>query len=509
MRLTTSTHRVVAVLAYFSATALLASCGGSNGSSPTGPSPPPVTQIASLSPPSVQAGSPAFELTINGTNFDPSCAITWLWNGGASLATYSNVFVSSTELQVQIPASQVAEIGFIEVILSCQDGGPNTQFPVTGFPRIQINEAANDLVWDPIHQVIYLSVPPTVPDGSGIAVLDPVTATITSFVPLGNNPDVLAISDDGQYLYVGLDDTSSIQRFTLPELTADIEFPIGQTGNFPFDIQVLPGAPHTTAVSIGIPDTTTPASGGVTIFDDGTPRPTSVPGAFAGGTGNCFCGSLQWGPAPSELYSNNSMDTGFDFYNLSVDSSGVTISKDTPNVFSSFNGYFWNNIHYLPSTGLIYSDDRHVVNPSTATVVGIFSSIPFGASNLNRMVPDSELNVAAFLSPIDCIYNGIGSCYVVATYRLSDFSTLNSFTMSNIEAEAGVVNMVRWGPSGLAFNTDTGQIYLVDISTLLQPGSTSGASRRPSQRLPALHNSGKVLTTTMRRFPATISNKVR
>jgi len=252
-------------------------------------------------------------MTINGSNFDSSCIVQLSWNGNASLNTDSKVFVSSTELKAQVTASEIAEIGPIGVVPICQSGSGYMQFLVTGFPRIQINQAANDLVWDPVHQFIYLSVPPTVPGGSGIAVLDPATGKIVSFTPLGNNPDVLAISDDGQYLYVGLDDSSSVQRFILPQLTADIEFPIGQPGDFPFDIQVEPGAPHTTAVSIGVPDITTPSDAGVTIFDDGEPRPTSTPGTIDGGTGTCYCGSLQWGSTGTALYSSNSETTNFDF----------------------------------------------------------------------------------------------------------------------------------------------------------------------------------------------------
>jgi DNA-binding beta-propeller fold protein YncE len=507
VRLNNSVYRAAALLACFSAITLLACCGGSGGSSSNGgnPPPPPVTQLTSLNPPSIQVGSPAFQLTINGANFDPSCAVQLVWDGGQQLANYTNVYVSTTELQLQIPAAQVAVIGSIEVILDCQDGAPDTPFLVTGFPRIQINQAANDLVWDPVHQVIYLSVPPTVPGGSGIAVLNPATAQIVSFTPLGNNPDVLAISDDAQYLYVALDDSSSIQRFILPELTPDIEFPINEPGDYPLDIQVAPGTPHTTAVSIGNPLITTPASG-VMIFDDGQPRPTSTAAPGQVGTGGeCNCDFLQWGSTISSLYSVNTETSGFDFYSLSVNSSGVSLYQDYPDVFRGFNGDFGNHIHYLASNGLVYGDDGTVVNPSTGTVVGIFTA-PFYIG-VNQMVPDSTLGVAAFLSAVNCIYDGPGGCFVVVTFRLSDLSYLNYFTMSGIQDVNGPINMVRWGPSGLAFNTDTGQVYLVDISSLLQSASTPGAFPPSSHRSLSLQNHDKILTTTKRRFSTASSNR--
>lgn len=487
---------------------LLSCCGGSNGSSSNAGNPPPNIQLTSLNPSSIQAGSPAFELTINGANFDSSCQVQWAWDGEV-MGIFSNVFVSGTELQVPINASDAATIGPVAVIVGCRDGGGYLDFQVTGFPRTEIDQAANDLVWDPIRQVIYLSVPPTVPGGSGIAVLDPVSGKILSFVSLGNNPDVLAISDDSQYLYVGLDDSSSVERFDLPQLTEDIEYSINQPGDFPYDIQVAPGTPHTTAVSIGIPNITTPSDGGVTIFDDGQPRPTSTPGLIDGGTGTCYCGSLQWGSTVSALYSSNSVTTGFDFYSLSVDSSGVVLAHDYPNVFNSFSGIYFGNIHYLPSTGLIYSDDRTIVNPLTGTVVGNFP-LPEGAIDINRLVPDSTLNLGALLSQIDCVADGSsGTCFLLSTFHITDFSFVNSLVISNVKNVYGAINMIRWGPTGLAFNTDTGQVYLVDISTLLQPASMQGAARETSRRHDLVRNPGRILTTTKRHYQATRSNQTR
>jgi DNA-binding beta-propeller fold protein YncE len=500
-------RRILTLLACLSAVVLLACCGGSNGSSANPGNPPPNIQLTSLNPSSIQAGSPAFALRISGANFDSSCQVQWAWDGEV-LGTFSNVFVSSTQLQVQLNASDAATIGPVAVIVGCRNGSGFLDFQVTGFPRTEIDQAANYLVWDPIRQVIYLSVPPTVPGGSGIAVLDPVGQKIISFTPVANNPDVLAISDDSQYLYVGLDDSSSVERFILPQLTEDIEYSINQPGDFPYDIQVARGASHTTAVSIGIPDITTPSAGGVTIFDDGQPRPASIPGIFDGGTGNCFCGGLQWSSTNSALYSSNDITTGFDFYSLAVDSAGVVLTQDYPNVFNSFDGNYFGNIHYLPSTGLIYSDDLTIVNPLTGSVVGNFP-LPEGAIDINRLVPDSTLNLGALLSQIDCVADGSsGTCFLLSTFHLADFSFLNSLEISNVKNVYGAINMIRWGPTGLAFNTDTGQVYLVDISTLLQPASTrAAASLKTSQSHDLVRNHGRIVTTTKRHWHPTGSNK--
>jgi hypothetical protein len=503
MRFTHPLHCAVNLLACLSATALLACCG-SNNSSPVG-NPLGVPQITSLVPSSIEAGSPAFNLTIYGSNFDSSCKVGW-FQGGGPLGTITPTLNSTTQMTVPISARDVAHIGPVGVLMSCIEGGANAQFLITGFPRVEIDEPANDLVWDPVRQVIYLSVPPTVPGGSGIAVLDPVGQKIVSFTPVANNPDVLAISDDSQFLYVGLDDSSSVQRFVLPQMTPDIQYLLTTPGDFPLDIQVAPGAPHTTAVANGIPNSLVAAYGGVTVFDDAVARPTSVPGPLGSFLGSCYCASMQWGSSLTALYSSNSETSNFDFYSLAVNANGVVLSEDYPDVFHDFNGDYYFNIHYVPSTGLIYSDDRTIVNPLNGTVVGSFS-IPVGIIDINRMVPDSTLNIAAFLSQINCEYpDGIGGCFGVATYNLNDLSFINSFEMSDIKNVLGAINMIRWGQSGLAFNTDSGQVYLVDISSLLQAGSTHAGLRHTAGQHQAPHNDVKVLTTTMRRRPSTDSS---
>ncbi len=123
------------------------------------------------------------------------------------------------------------------------------------------------------------------------------------------------------------------------------------------------------------------------------------------------------------------------------------------------------------------------------------------------MVPDSTLNIAAFLSLINCEFpDDIGGCFGVATYNLNDLSFINSFEISDIKNVYGVINMIRWGQSGLAFNTDSGQVYLVDISSLLQPASAPATFRRAAGPYNTPHNNRKVLTTTKRRLPLAHSN---
>lgn len=88
----------------------------------------PTPHITSISPTSATAGGPGFTLVVNGTNFTPDCAIVWYWSGEGSSQFPpggSTVFVSSTELTLQIPATAIEYPGLAGVFVVTYDVGDN------------------------------------------------------------------------------------------------------------------------------------------------------------------------------------------------------------------------------------------------------------------------------------------------------------------------------------------------------------------------------------------------
>jgi outer membrane protein assembly factor BamB len=74
--------------------------------------PPGSPVLASLSPPSALAGSPSFQLTVNGTGFVPQSIV--LWNGVARPTHYD----SPTQLTADIAAGDIAVAGAVPVAVS-------------------------------------------------------------------------------------------------------------------------------------------------------------------------------------------------------------------------------------------------------------------------------------------------------------------------------------------------------------------------------------------------------
>jgi trimeric autotransporter adhesin len=434
--------------------------------------PPPF--IVSLYPNSVPAGSPGFTLQVH-TNWATDSSIVY-WNGVSRPTTHIG------DLEIQVSAADVASVGYAQITVFTPGPGGGisnaAEFQILYQPTI-VNEVTNDLVWDPLNQVIYISVPSSASSHANqVCILNPATATITNCEAAGSEPDRLAISDDSQFLYVGEDGTGSVQRFILPSLTPDISYSLGSDPNegpyFALDLQVAPGAPQTTAVTKGIFNLIPDEIGGVTIYDDSTPRPVSVPGW--GPTQNLY-DSLQWGADATELYAEG----GGAFYFLTVSPSGVVLTQKHPAVF-------WNpgRIHYDITNELIYSDDGfHVINPSTGLPVGIFE-----VGGGWPMASDSTLNTVFILAKYIWQEN---ANYTIALFDMTHFTPVTQIPFSTSEVGFNpLLRFIRWGGNGLAANFKGGNLYLLSGSFV----NGKSTRRSKSQLKPVRRNraNGKTLT---------------
>jgi subtilisin family serine protease len=85
----------------------------------------PAPVLSSVSPANAAAGGPAFTLTLNGSGFVPSSVVRW--NGSSRPTT----FVSATQLQASIAASDIATVGSNTVTVATPAPGGGTSGAVT------------------------------------------------------------------------------------------------------------------------------------------------------------------------------------------------------------------------------------------------------------------------------------------------------------------------------------------------------------------------------------------
>ncbi len=156
---------------------------------------------------------------------------------------------------------------------------PPAQASVASFVRV-LNLPVNDIAYDRQSMKLFASLPSRAgAGGNSVTEIDPATGTLGASVFVGSEPNKIAVSDDGQTLYVGLDGAGSVRRVDVDTHTAGALFRLGSepfagTHYLAGDLAVVPGAPNAVAVARTRPSTS-PPGGGVVVFDDGGSDRTS------------------------------------------------------------------------------------------------------------------------------------------------------------------------------------------------------------------------------------------
>jgi hypothetical protein len=373
------------------------------------------------------AGRPGFPLTVHGTGFLASSEVRW--NGSPRTTR----FISSTRLEADVTTADLAAPGTASITVHTPGGGTSAARQMTvravgsmSFTSsITVPVEARDLAYHPGSNRIYASVSSFASAHANMVLaIDPATGAVVDSVLLGNNPGVMAISDDGTALWVALDATGQVRRLNLPALTLSTGFSLGtervQT------MRVMPGQPGTVAISRRN-TCCSPAHEGVAIYDNGVKRTRETPGH----TGADF---IVFGESASVMYGQGQYGG---FYTLQVASDGVQIVGSGS---LSRAGY---QIEY--ASGRVYTSGGGVVDAGRREEVGAL------AGGGSAVVPDATL----------------GRIFIVEDYtgKLRAFD-MNTFQLLD-EADLGLTysfRMVRWGTDGLALADGNGiHIYRAPI----------------------------------------------
>ena len=286
----------------------------------------------------------------------------------------------------------------------------------------RLNLPANNLVISSATQALYASVPASAgANGNSITKINPQTGVVGPSVFIGSEPNKMAISNDGQTLWVHLNGANSARRFDVLSETPGLQFTTSPVP--PTDIEIVPGSPGSVVLAMG------QSGGGVAIYDDGVKRPNignTTPGV----------GPIEFGANASVLYGYNNFTTNFDLVKFLVDSSGVTNSDVTQNLFpqSGFPLKFLN--------GLLYTGSGQVVDPENKTWLGKFA---VGGNQV--MAVDAANHRVFYASSIGTFPGGVN----IRAFDSNTFLPLGLITIPGIQNPP--VSLVRWGVNGLAFNT--------------------------------------------------------
>ncbi len=234
--------------------------------------------ITALLPDSAVAGGTALRFQVVGRDFNTFANVTV--NGTA----YSTAFISTTLLEVNLPAAAIASPMTVPVVVKNAGGlesAPTTLRIVPPLARIasvrRFDIVASDMEWVPSLGRLYAAVR-TGADAGRVVGITPVTGAITDRINIGAALGDIALSADERFLFAARTAEPSIARIALGSGAGVRDLDIAIRADsvlgtvFAEDLATLPGLPRTVVASLQRNPILSERHAGIAVFDDGVER---------------------------------------------------------------------------------------------------------------------------------------------------------------------------------------------------------------------------------------------
>jgi hypothetical protein len=417
---------------------------------------PGATPSVSNSFPVTVVNTTAPTLTSISQNYGPidtNVAVTLFGSGFAANSTvsFNGIVISSTysdsgTMTAMLPASSIAVPGNGSFTVTTPGAGGGTTAPLLFSAYIGIPN--NSMVYNPSNHLFYVSVPSLAgaPYGNSVVSVDPVTGALGAPISVGSEPNKLAITSDGRYLWVGLDGASAVRQVDLATNTAGMQFTLGNnTGVYAspetaLALAALPGAPNSVIVSTS----NLYEQSSLAIFDSGVMRANTNPDNNYGAPS-----ALQVDGSRSEVYAGS-----YSSYNVyTYDANGLTLE-------TSANAGSYATDEMQVADGRLYTDFGVVYDAEAGYLLGTFYD--YGTTvAIGPTFADTALGRVFILDTPNSNYGN----------PLSQIQVFDPVTFLAATAETLTVNvppsgyyvpgvnasqLTRWGRDGLAFQTSVG-----------------------------------------------------
>jgi hypothetical protein len=292
---------------------------------------------------------------------------------------------------------------------------------------------ARDVVYDTKRDVLYASISSSAgfPNGNSIAVISPDDLEVIEYIPIGSEPNRLALLPDDDLLWVGVDGAAGIRWLRLSDYSVGPIFPtsgyLGAAG-VAQSIAIDPANSNRVVVSCNAIGSS--ATGNLRVFD------------LAGEISSNF---YVYGPtsiafvSPMMMSGSHDYSSGIEFYRFSFDGNRLVEEDQRRNVF------FAQSIKV--SGDRVYSSWGQVADPNTLSLLGNFQLGPHtrGAFEVSRLS-----GLAYFL------INQQIRVYDTETFLLRDSLTLDEPFVTD-----GRSGMVAAGSDRLAFVDKRGHVGVI------------------------------------------------
>ncbi|MCU1249045.1 MAG: hypothetical protein JWQ49_2074, partial [Edaphobacter sp.] len=309
-------------------------------------------------------------------------------------------------------------------------------------------------------------------------------------VYIGSQPTKMAISDDGNIMYVLLGGANSFVRFNL--MTQQSEFSVtptftnyGTPTNGFRDVAVQTGSENTVAVDFGY-------TSGMGLFDI---DPVAKTGTQRGTGTGLYTGTSLHFYNPQSLYLFNSDTWGtLDLYPIT--STGFSFnSSHTSSTLLHFGPFkLVGKIGYADAGGV--AD----ITTSPATQLGYYAPLKQYGANA-KVEPDTSLQRTFFLGNSVPTSNYYGPPDGIIAYDQNTFLPTATLPLNMLSIEGNTsftgVDLVRWGQDGLAALTSSGHLYLLRGAAVVPQlmNQNSAAVLSSSSVTTVAHGSGNTLIT--------------
>jgi uncharacterized repeat protein (TIGR01451 family) len=337
---------------------------------------------------------------------------------------------------------------------------------------LQLKLATRELAYDPYRNVIYATLPSTNQLlGNTIGLISPDTGSLVGTLFAGSEPNQLALSQDGRFLYASLDGTMGIHRFDLQRLGGDLDYPLSLANLYNvFDLKIQPGNPQTIAVSRVNAQGSMTYPESVAVYDNDVAR-TSAAGVTK---------PIVFSPDGTRLYGTITPGMGSGFLRLQVSAGGVTQLSST----STYTG----DTDFDTDNGLVYGTTGIVLDPTVPTGLGTNKAT-------GPVTVDANVSRVYYLTQV-------GTNFDLRAFPIGAYQSLGTNTLSGILGTPA--SLIRCGSDRLAFRTSN-QVFivhttLVPTSDLVLTGTSAPPSLLAGQLIAinlAIKNSGPTTATNL------------
>lgn len=308
----------------------------------------------------------------------------------------------------------------------------------------------NEMVYVPETGKIYASVPSRFgANGNSIAVIDPRAAKVESYVYVGSEPNVLALSPDHTTLYVALDGAQAIRSFDVASNVAGAQFSLASIGGSSSQqvLRMVVSPTNATTVAAVLGNRLFGGDEGiVAIYDQGVPRAQFSAERWRD---IAFTSGTRLVALRSYGYTDGALLT------VRLDATGIV--GTTPVANSQFDA----PARFVLQGDKLYFSDGRLFDLASSTILGTYS----GASNTTApLVLDSGANRVYGLAGYG--YGEIAHIYVYQQDKYLPLGVIEVPAPPGSDGSGSLFgDLLKWSEHGYAFSTNDGRVFVAEFST--------------------------------------------